>query len=189
MIYFTSDAHYFHKKVISYCNRPFSSVEEMNEKLIENWNKTVRKNDIVYILGDFAFCGIDKMKEIVTKLNGEKRFVKGNHDPSLKKLLEVGFTQVYENEKVKLNNHHEVLMSHFPFYPSITQRIKNKLKGIGTDSRYLHKRIVDDGKSILLHGHVHTSWKTNGRMINVGVDVWDYKPVSEKQIYEIITKL
>lgn len=189
MTYFTADLHFFHKQVISYCNRPFYSVEEMNKKLIENWNKTVRKNDIIYILGDFAFCGIEKTKLIVSHLNGDKRFVKGNHDPSSKKLFEIGFTQVYENERVRLNNHREVLMSHFPYYPSLTQRLKNKLKGVKTDTRYLHKRIVDNGSDVLLHGHVHTAWKTNGRMINVGVDVWDYKPVCETQIYEIISQL
>ena len=52
MIYFTSDLHFWHKNAIIYTNRPFETVEEMNEKLIEYWNKTVHANDEVYILGD-----------------------------------------------------------------------------------------------------------------------------------------
>ena len=52
MIYFTSDLHFWHKNVIRYTDRPFSSVNEMNKKLIENWNHTVHANDEVYILGD-----------------------------------------------------------------------------------------------------------------------------------------
>ena len=54
MIFFTSDTHFNHSNVIQYCNRPFSSLDEMNAKLIENWNERVNENDIVYHLGDFA---------------------------------------------------------------------------------------------------------------------------------------
>lgn len=70
MIWFTSDQHFYHKNVIRYCNRPFKSLEEMHETLIQNWNKVVGPTDIVYILGDFAFCGVARMKEIVSRLNG-----------------------------------------------------------------------------------------------------------------------
>ena len=54
------------------------------------------------------------------------------------------------------------------------------------DTRYMHKRMVDDGESWLLHGHVHGSWKQNERQINVGVDVWDFKPVSHEKILQMI---
>ena len=60
MIYFTSDLHFWHKNAVLYTNRPFGTVEEMNEKLIEYWNSTVHKNDEVYILGDVTMgMGID----------------------------------------------------------------------------------------------------------------------------------
>jgi calcineurin-like phosphoesterase family protein len=50
-IWFTSDTHFHHKNIIKYCNRPYSSVEEMNNALIENWNKTVKQNDILHVFG------------------------------------------------------------------------------------------------------------------------------------------
>ena len=53
-VFFTADQHFGHKSIIEYCNRPFSDVEEMNEALIENWNKTVDNNDKIFVLGDFA---------------------------------------------------------------------------------------------------------------------------------------
>ena len=54
--FFIADTHFGHKNIIKYCNRPFANIEEMNETLIENWNKAVSAEDAVYILGDFAYC-------------------------------------------------------------------------------------------------------------------------------------
>ena len=79
-IFFTSDTHFWHNNVIKFCNRPFSSIEEMNDTIIENWNRVVDKNDIVIHLGDFCFCGSDKFKELVEKLNGRIYLILGNHD-------------------------------------------------------------------------------------------------------------
>src|SRR5574343_371289 len=80
MYYFTSDEHYRHSKVISYCNRPFSSVEEMNETLITNHNAVVDKNDIVIHAGDFAFLKKEEVHKIIKRLKGNHIFLKGSHD-------------------------------------------------------------------------------------------------------------
>ena len=55
-VFFTSDLHFRHGNIIKYCNRPFETVQEQTEKLIENWNKTVPDTATVFILGDFAFA-------------------------------------------------------------------------------------------------------------------------------------
>ena len=55
MIYFISDTHFYHKSIIPYCKRPFASIEEMNKKLIDNWNYTINDDDTIYFLGDFSF--------------------------------------------------------------------------------------------------------------------------------------
>ena len=77
-IFFTGCTHFGHANIIRLANRPFSSVEEMDATLVENWNKTVRKNDLVYHLGDFAWKGGANIQH---RLNGEKAWVRGNHDP------------------------------------------------------------------------------------------------------------
>ena len=80
MIYFISDTHFYHTAIIPYCQRPFLSVDDMNEKLIENWNKVVTNEDTVYFLGDFGFSSAPKLKDITSRLNGYKIIIRGNHD-------------------------------------------------------------------------------------------------------------
>ncbi len=79
-IWFTSDTHYYHSNIIKYCNRPYKDVEEMNEALIRNFNAVVRPEDTVYHLGDFGFSHVDKLKYILSRLNGNKVLIYGNHD-------------------------------------------------------------------------------------------------------------
>lgn len=111
-IFLIGDTHFMHRNIIKYCNRPFANVEEMTEKLIKNWNSVVGKNDIVYVVGDFALCGKAKIIEIGNQLNGRKRLILGNHDgASIATYREAGFEFVY--------NHHIVLddffiVSHVP---------------------------------------------------------------------------
>lgn len=78
--WFTSDSHFGHKNILEYepIARPFSTLEEMHEVLIERWNSVVASQDIVYHLGDFAF-GRHNVA-IGSKLNGRKKLVMGNHD-------------------------------------------------------------------------------------------------------------
>ena len=81
MIYFTADTHFSHTNIIKYCDRPFSSAEEMDEVLIKNWNDTVTKNDTVYVLGDFCFKSKGRWREILLRLKYKQIFfIKGNHD-------------------------------------------------------------------------------------------------------------
>ena len=84
MIYFISDTHFYHKKIIKYVNRPFKDVEEMNNTLINNWNKRVKHKDEVYILGDFSFGNKEQTLDLLNKLNGRKYLIKGNHDRVVK---------------------------------------------------------------------------------------------------------
>ena len=78
--FFTSDTHFGHAAIIQYCSRPYKSVEEMNQVLIDNWNSKVKKDDIVYHLGDFIFGGSKLWYEIFSKLNGNIVLIMGNHD-------------------------------------------------------------------------------------------------------------
>lgn len=170
MIWFTSDTHFFHKNIISYCNRPFASLNEMHAVLIRNWNDTVGSNDEVYILGDFVFGGVGRIREITAQLNGVKTLIRGNHDDRkvLTRGVELGFNSVAEPSEGSISSVDEFLLSHYPYLG----------KGDSTDvERFTDKRYNDTGKW-LLHGHVHCHWRVKEKMINVGVDVWDYRPVS-----------
>ena len=79
-VWFISDTHFGHAKVIEYCNRPFANIQEMDKELIKRWNAKVKSRDLVWHLGDFALANKEYVAEIVSKLNGEIRLIKGNHD-------------------------------------------------------------------------------------------------------------
>ena len=85
MIYITSDLHFNHDKSFIYQPRGFSSVEEMNNQIIKNWNEIITGNDEVYILGDLMLGDTDKGIELFNQLNGIKHLIKGNHDSKLLK--------------------------------------------------------------------------------------------------------
>lgn len=174
-IWFTSDTHFHHKNVIAYCNRPFVSIEHMNEALITNWNAYVKPDDLIYILGDFCFGGVSKIKAINERLNGKKWLIRGNHDDErvLKRGGELGFFCVTDSCREGFRwatNGIDLTMSHYP-YEGDSSEI----------DRYVERRPIDYGRW-LLHGHVHNTWKIKDRMINVGCDVWDYKPIHLDQV-------
>ena len=79
--WFTSDLHFGHRNIIKYCRRPFGNVELMDAALVENWNRVVQPDDVVWNLGDLAFCCSPKHAyECFSQLNGEQHFIMGNHD-------------------------------------------------------------------------------------------------------------
>ena len=86
-IFFTADLHLGHTNIIKYCKRPFQNVDEMNAKLIENWNETVSDKDEIYVVGDFAFMGTKNVEEILKHLRGRKYLLRGNHDKGLNETM------------------------------------------------------------------------------------------------------
>ena len=74
-----SDTHFFHENIIEYAERPFKSVEEMNNHMISKWNEVISPEDTIYHLGDFAM-GKENVAELVTQLNGKIILILGNHD-------------------------------------------------------------------------------------------------------------
>jgi len=80
MIFYTADLHLGHANVIRHCERPFQDADEMDEELIERWNRKVHKNDTVYIVGDFIFRCHRPPEEYFDLLKGKKHLILGNHD-------------------------------------------------------------------------------------------------------------
>lgn len=100
-IFFTADLHFGHTNIIKMCNRPFNSIEEMDETLIANWNQTVRRNDEIYILGDLMLKGsADVAHSYLSRLNGKKYFICGNHDRFLQNM------ERYPDDLVWIKDYH-----------------------------------------------------------------------------------
>lgn len=159
-IWFIADSHFFHKNVIDYCNRPFLSIEEMNSTLIYNWNKIVKNNDRVFMLGDFALCGKDKIIEIGNQLKGRKILILGNHEgASLKTYYEAGFEMVYKYP-IYFNNW---ILSHMPQPNCPCVNIHG----------HLHQINVDDCLDFE---------KGKKPYINVSADKINFTPISLKEI-------
>jgi calcineurin-like phosphoesterase family protein len=195
VIYFTSDPHYYHSRVIEYCARPFNSVEMMNEKMVANWNNVVHPDDVVYCLGDFSLA-YRPVELYTNRLVGQKRLIPGNHDwchPANKKARgERLATQIanYEREGWEVLPIHNTI--DFPEL-GVVNLCHMPYQGDTTDARYQEFRMVDDGK-VLICGHVHEKWKIkftpNGTlMVNVGVDVCNFTPVSIDNLKELIDEI
>lgn len=170
-IFFSADSHYFHSNIIKYSNRPFDNVEDMNEALISNWNNKVSSQDIVYFLGDFAFAPQDKVKAILERLNGNLHLCKGNHDKPLNSLHHY-FTSVFDLKTISIQDEDAIgqiqfiQMCHYPM--------------LSWDRMHYG--------SIMLHGHTHGNIKFDSkfRRVDVGVDNWNYAPVSYNEIKEFL---
>lgn len=95
-VFITSDTHFNHANIIKYCDRPFSTTEEMNKALIANWNRVVGPEDTVFHLGDVALAkGHSMLNEFIKPLNGKKILIRGNHDKkSDEDFIKAGFEKV-----------------------------------------------------------------------------------------------
>ena len=183
--FFTADLHFGHANIIRYCQRPFADVGEMNEALVRGWNEVVGAGDEVWVLGDVAMGQLRHSLSNVARLNGIKVLVPGNHDrcwpghgPQAQawagRYLDAGFAAITDAVADLDVGGAAVLACHFPF------------EGDSHDEdRFRSHRPVDDGRP-LLHGHVHTSWRQQDRQVNVGCDVWDYRPVAEDVVAELV---
>lgn len=184
--WFTADLHLGHHNIIGYCGRPFTDAEEMNDELVRRWNEIVAAGDTVWVLGDVALGRIDESLRLVERLAGTKLLVAGNHDRCweghgrraggwTERYLDAGFTEVHQGEVRLVLEDLYLVASHFPYSGDSLEQ-----------ERYLEHRPVDRGHW-LLHGHVHDRWLQRGRMINVGVDVWDYRPVCEQALRRLVS--
>lgn len=157
-IWITGDHHFCHANAIKYDKRPFSSAEEMNDIMIERHNKFVKKNDIVYSVGDFCFSNNpNNFEDIKSRLNGKWHLVIGNHDHQPKPFLRKHFETIHEIKKIQFNKQ-KIILSHYPMY-------------VWDCSHY---------GSYHCHGHEHGNLKDTydqtGKILDVGVMTNNYFP-------------
>ena len=164
-LWFTSDTHFGHENIIKYCGRPFKTLEQMNSEIIRRWNERVQPGDMVIFAGDFCFRNTAASKErgegdthrwknYRDQLNGEIVFLQGNHDK---------------------NN-------------SLHTKIKNLVFNYAGQDIYVTHMPEDSNPKYALNlvGHIHEKWKTKRlkrhTLVNIGVDVWDFRPVKMEEI-------
>ena len=154
--YFTADTHFGHENIIRLCKRPFRTIEEHDNELVARWNARISRSDTVYVVGDFAYR--DDPERVFRRLNGQKHLVIGNHD---------------KKSTLRL-----------PWASPPRERIFLKLDG---------ERIVLDhyggrtwngsfGGSLQFYGHSHGRLPGLGNSTDVGVDAWDFTPVTLPEI-------
>ena len=157
--FFTSDTHFGHGGALGLYRRPFPSVAAMNEAIVERWNETVGPDDVVWHLGDFAIRQPPALvAELLARLQGRKRLLAGNNDPPGTTELD-GWESVQPYAEIALDGVSAVLC-HYPF----------------RSWRGMNKGWVN------LHGHCHGRLKPQPRQFDVGVDVWEFHPVTLQTI-------
>ena len=158
-IFFTSDTHFGHGGALGLYRRPFASVVAMNEALVAKWNDTVGPDDEVWHLGDFAIRQPAAVAaELLARLHGRKHLVTGNNDPEATTALEA-WENVQPYVEVTVDGV-SLVLCHYPF---------RSWRGMGKGW-------------INLHGHCHGRLKPQPRQFDVGVDVWDFRPISLREI-------
>lgn len=200
--FFTSDQHFGHANILVYedeCRRDqhgnrFESVEQMDEYMIEQWNAVVRPGDTVYCLGDFSYKQAT-IESVMPRMNGSKILIVGNHDPYFKRLhsddpeqqalsyenaARAGFQSIHTQLDVEIDGVGLARLSHFPYWPV-------EPEPLDCNRRYPLLRPEVGRERVLMHGHIHSQWRLKkefGRplMLNVGVDMWQMRPVSESEI-------
>lgn len=166
MKYYISDTHFGHANIMRHSKRPFASVGEMDNAMIENWNNTVKPNDEVYILGDFCFKSAENdALYFLKRLNGKKYLIVGNHDKDILKTPEVKKQFIWIKDIATITDgDKKVVLCHYPM-----------VEWNGFFRGTLH-----------FYGHIHNNTQNNAYKImknvegayNVGVDILDFTPRS-----------
>jgi len=161
MYFFTADEHYGHYKVIEYCNRPFTSVEQMDSELITRFNAKVSASDITVHIGDFSLLRWKRVQHYIKQLNGNHIFIQGNHDRWLKK-------SPYKER--------QIYSLHLGVEPPLRITCCHYAMRVWPASNH---------QSWQLYGHSHGSLSPIGKQQDVGVDVWNYFPVALHELLEL----
>lgn len=152
MIYVISDTHFGHKNILKFEQfyRPFSSIEEHNEELVNRWNSVVTPKDTVWHLGDVAF-GRANLHKYMPMLNGTKKLVLGNHDN-----YRIQEYLLHFKEVVGCIDRYKVIFTHFPVH-----------------AQQLEARYVTN-----VHGHLHSKKLNDSRYVNVSCENINLTPIS-----------
>lgn len=168
MNYYVADLHLGHENIIKLSKRPFSSVKEMDEFIINSWNQVVTDNDDVYILGDISFKA-QNVDKYLNRLKGKKHLIAGNHDSRILKdrSLRKYFVEI-TNMKTIIDGNYRIVLCHYPL--------------VEWDGYYR--------ETYHFYGHIHNNFhnattqyiSSIKNAFNVGVDVIGFRPKTAKEI-------
>lgn len=170
--WFTSDTHFGSERTLELSKRPFETVEEMDQSIIDNWNNTVNKDDVVYHVGDFGDY------EVAKKLNGKIKLIMGNYDKN-----------EYESGKTDFNNKMQecgievVSLGIAIEIPCVDQegRIRHKL-GLQHEPLDAKKSMKANGYDFVLFGHIHKLQMVKSYGLNVGIDCHNFYPIDLRTV-------
>lgn len=158
-VYFTSDQHFGHARILELCGRPFASVEEMDETMIVRWNAVVQPTDTVWHLGDFTMGSVEMAWRYRARLNGRVNLIHGNHDRE--SVRNSGCMWHISAPMAQINHQgRQITLCHYAM------------------------RTWDQSHrgALMLYGHAHGRLPGTRLSLDVGVDCWDFTPVTLDQI-------
>lgn len=181
-LFFTSDTHFNHANILGFCGRPFKDTKEHDEELVRRWNEKVSADDLVFHLGDVCFGNYEHNRDVLDRLNGNIYLILGNHDMrDVRTKYKDRFVGISMQALINVDGQ-QIILNHCPLacFPG----------------SYRKKPVWQ------LYGHVHTSPYSEGvdvkRLIgngalfpsqyDVGVDNNDFRPVSYRELQDIIQK-
>jgi calcineurin-like phosphoesterase family protein len=183
--FFTADAHFGHFNILKYCSdryRQWQTTEEMDEALVKNWNQTVSYGDTVFFLGDLSFKNQKATERIMSRLDGDFVFLKGNHD-SFKDLKRHRFF-VFDSLVWQHGKQH-IGMAHRPQDVPLGGKVTFGLCG------HVHDRWKMATKKLTIFGSHEVEREEiilPVPIVNVGMDVWNYRPVSVDEIMGLLQR-
>jgi calcineurin-like phosphoesterase family protein len=198
-IHFTSDWHIGHANSINFDDRPFKDLDHMHRVLINNYNAQVPVDGLCYFLGDIGLSSSETVEKVLSKLNGTKVLVLGNHDKKFNAMYQLGFDVVLNGATIYISGE-RVTMTHCPLrgvFRENTEHMnsayssKDFAEGLKDENWHgEHKQIAfscEDEGQFHLHGHIHsgpanTKKRIDGRQLDVGAPGNKYRPLSISEI-------
>lgn len=165
-MFFVADTHFGHTNIIKYCKRPFENVRDMDELIIEEWNRVVGARDIIYHLGDFSRRDPGLAERILKRLNGKKFLCLGSHDKHMPKLAEY-FEEIRESFLINTREN-QIFLNHY-------------LHKIWPRSHYGSWHLF--GHS---HGGMNSYAHQEGKLLDVGVDSHYFRPWSLGEVAKVM---
>ena len=182
MTYFISDLHFGHRNILRFDCRPFSTIEEHDEYLINQWNDTVGADDDVWMLGDISWYSALKTVNILKRLNGKKHLCVGNHDHKLVKSADFQqqFVEIVDYKEISFGDGTGVVLCHYPI-PCYNKHFYNWYHLYGHVHATFEWTMIEDFQNQMREQHQKKS-----QMYNVGcmMKYMNYRPRTFEEILE-----